>query len=668
MSWTFFCFCGPGRGPTRRVETAGVWIFPSARDDGFGRNPLPCPNFPFHCGAHRLQWRVTVSYQVFARKYRPRTFEDLLGQEHVVRTLRNAIGLNRIAQAYLFVGPRGTGKTSTARILSKALNCPDGPSATFDPDDDICVEIAEGRSIDVLEIDGASNNGVEQVRSLRETVNYAPARGRYKIYYIDEVHMLSTAAFNALLKTLEEPPPHVKFIFATTEVQKVLPTILSRCQRFDLRPIPAAVISSHLLHVAHLEGIEITEEAARTIARGADGGMRDAQSMLDQLVAFCGNRITEADVQEIFGFTTMQTLADLAGHVLGRRTSAALDLIHAQHEGGRDMQNLLAEFISFLRNLLLHHLEPNRTFADVTPEMMRLLANSREMIDREKLLEVIDHFSELQSRMKWSGNKKLHLEMGAIKAIQILEQVSLSDVIRYLQDGADGAPMPAVPPPVAVSIVSPATATPPRQPAPPSAVQDPVIEPEAAAPSKPAPITEAAPEPAPAPVVDAEAKPAPAAIPAPAAPQDGPALWAAALVAFENQHSGMAAEMAATATVLSYANGTLECAMPSSRTFEHDFLKPLLGDLESCLAKVAGTAVSLRLTLSDDVPDLAPPDIEDESADPEPDLPLADGSDEDGGAPPPAAEAETADEDFHNDPLIQRALELFEAKLLQENP
>jgi len=647
---------------------------------------------------HRLQWRVSVSYQVFARKYRPRTFEDLLGQEHVVRTLRNAIGLNRIAQAYLFVGPRGTGKTSTARILSKALNCPGGPSANFDPDEEICVEIAEGRSIDVLEIDGASNNGVEQVRSLRETVNYAPARGQYKIYYIDEVHMLSTAAFNALLKTLEEPPPHVKFIFATTEVQKVLPTILSRCQRFDLRPIPAAVIASHLLHIANLEGIDLTEEAARTIARGADGGMRDAQSMLDQLVAFCGNKITEADVQEIFGFTTMQTLADLAGHVLGRRTSAALDLIHTQHEGGRDMQNLLSEFISFLRNLLLHHLEPNRTFGDVTPEMMRLLANAREMIDREKLLEVIDHFAELQSKMKWSGHKKLHLEMGVIKAIQILEQVSLSDVIHYLQNEADGAPLPTVPAPSAVAANSaPPGGIPPAQAAPaavqppghgttdhpPAKAVDPGPAPAPAAASSPPtsesedpPAHPAAPSDTGEPGLFGELDPAPAptrarqqaADPSPAAALDGPSLWSAALEIFEKQHSGMAAEMAAAATVLSFTNGSLDAALPSTRAFELDYLKPLLGDLEKCLGKVAGTAVSLRLTLSDDVPDHAPPEFEAEPGMPEPDPDPDPDAESTHATDPEPAEAVDPAEDFHNDPLIQKALELFDARLLEENP
>ena len=208
-----------------------------------------------------------MSYQVFARKYRPKTFDDVLGQDHVVRTLRNAIAQKRLAHAYLFVGPRGTGKTSTARILAKALNCTAGPKADFDPDEDVCIEIAEGRSLDVLEIDGASNNGVEQVRDLRESVRFAPARGQFKIFYIDEVHMLSNAAFNALLKTLEEPPPHVKFIFATTEANKILPTILSRCQRFDLRPIPTETIAAHLQHIAGIENISLDAAAAWAIAK-----------------------------------------------------------------------------------------------------------------------------------------------------------------------------------------------------------------------------------------------------------------------------------------------------------------------------------------------------------------------------------------------------------------
>src|SRR5207344_585248 len=241
---------------------------------------------------------------------------------------QNAIKSGRVAQAYLFVGPRGIGKTSTARILAKALNCVEGPTATPCGKCDACLEIAEGRSLDVLEIDGASNNGVENIRELRDNAAYSPARGRYKIYLIDEVHMLSTPAFNALLKTLEEPPDHVKFIFATTEPQKVLATILSRCQRFDLHRIPANLIAQHLQFIARKEKITLEPAAAHAIARGAEGGMRDAESMLDQLVAFCGEKISEEDVLNVFGFTSEQSVVDLTGKIFRSETAAALDVLY----------------------------------------------------------------------------------------------------------------------------------------------------------------------------------------------------------------------------------------------------------------------------------------------------------------------------------------------------
>src|SRR6058998_63851 len=235
-----------------------------------------------------------MAYQVIARKYRPQRFSDVVGQEHVTQTLARAIEQKRIAHAYLFCGPRGTGKTTVARIFAKCLNATNGPKVDFDEADPRAQEIAEGRALDVLEIDGASNNSVDQVRDLRETCQYAPASSRFKIYIIDEVHMLSTAAFNALLKTLEEPPAHVKFMFATTDPEKVLPTILSRCQRYDLRRIPAALIAKHLGEIAKLEKVKIDDAALFAIARGADGGMRDAESALDQLISFCGDQIEEA--------------------------------------------------------------------------------------------------------------------------------------------------------------------------------------------------------------------------------------------------------------------------------------------------------------------------------------------------------------------------------------
>jgi len=287
-----------------------------------------------------------VSYEVFARKYRPQTFDDLVGQTHVSRTLKNAVAQNRLAHAYLFVGPRGIGKTSTARILAKSLNCIKGPTVTPCGECDNCREIAAGNSLDVIEIDGASNNSVEDVRQLRENVRYAPAKGRYKIYLIDEVHMLSAAAFNALLKTLEEPPEHVKFIFATTEPQKVLATILSRCQRFDLHRIPANLIAQHLQFIAGKEKITLEPAAAHAIARGAEGGLRDAESMLDQLVAFCGEKISESDVLNVFGFTSEQTVVDLTGRILRGETPDAIDLLHQRKRQRHDAAHVRPDRLS----------------------------------------------------------------------------------------------------------------------------------------------------------------------------------------------------------------------------------------------------------------------------------------------------------------------------------
>jgi DNA polymerase-3 subunit gamma/tau len=379
-----------------------------------------------------------VSYEVFARKYRPQTFDDLVGQTHVSRTLKNAVAQNRLAHAYLFVGPRGIGKTSTARILAKALNCVKGPTVTPCGVCDNCREIAAGNSLDVIEIDGASNNSVEDVRQLRDNVRYAPAKGRYKIYLIDEVHMLSPAAFNALLKTLEEPPAHVKFIFATTEPQKVLPTILSRCQRFDLHRIPANLIAQHLQFIAGKEKITLEPAAAHAIARGAEGGMRDAESMLDQLVAFCGETISEGDVLNVFGFTAEQTVIDLTGRILGGETASALELLYQQCESGKDMMRLMSDLIAYLRDLLVFKAKPDALTDDVDLDLQKSLAAHADLIATDRLLELIDQFAAAEGRMKWVPNKKLHFEVAIIKAIQSLGQATLDEVIESLRALRDG--------------------------------------------------------------------------------------------------------------------------------------------------------------------------------------------------------------------------------------
>jgi DNA polymerase-3 subunit gamma/tau len=373
-----------------------------------------------------------VSYQVFARKYRPQTFDDLVGQTHVVRTLKNAIEQNRLAHAYLFVGPRGTGKTSTARILAKALNCIHGPTVTPCGVCDSCKEIAGGNSLDVLELDAASNRGIDDVRELRDNVRYAPARGKYKVYIIDEVHSLTKDAANALLKTLEEPPQHVIFCLATTEPEKLPITILSRCQRFDLHRIPANLIAEHLEFIAKKEKVQLEPSAAHAIARGADGGLRDAESMLDQLVAFCGETIAESDVLNVFGFTSEQTVAEFTGRILRGETAEALALLDEQMAAGKDMMTLMSNLITHLRDLLVFKVKPDALAEEAGAELQSSLGQEAALIETDRLLELIEQFAEAEGRMKWAPNKKLHFEVAVIKAIQTLGQVTLTDVIENL--------------------------------------------------------------------------------------------------------------------------------------------------------------------------------------------------------------------------------------------
>ena len=379
-----------------------------------------------------------MSYQVFARKYRPQIFEEVLGQDAVVRTLRNAIKSGRLAHAYLFVGPRGVGKTSTARIFAKALNCVKGPTEKPCGECDACREIAGGNSLDVLEIDGASNNGVEQIRDLRENVRFLPSHGKFRIYLIDEVHMLSTAAFNALLKTLEEPPEHVKFLFATTEAHKLPATIISRCQRFDLQPIRDEVAAAHLLAIAKNEKISLDPAAAEVIARAAEGGMRDAESMLDQVVSFCGDNIGEEDVLSIFGFASAADVAELAGHILSGDAAAALDLVAKQSYSGKDLGRLLSDLVALGRDLLVSE----ATGRDMSGRRGELLAPLRGRYSARKLTELLEVLSAAEAGLRYSPDKKLPLEIAVIKSIQLLHTADLDEVLDTLSAMTGGAPAP----------------------------------------------------------------------------------------------------------------------------------------------------------------------------------------------------------------------------------
>jgi DNA polymerase-3 subunit gamma/tau len=385
-----------------------------------------------------------MSYQVIARKYRPQRFAEVVGQEHVTQTLANAIGQNRIAHAYLFCGPRGTGKTTIARIFAKCLNCTGGPKIDFDEQDSRCIEITEGRSLDVLEIDGASNNGVEQVRELRETCKYAPANSQFKIYIIDEIHMLSTAAFNALLKTLEEPPAHVKFMFATTDPEKVLPTILSRCQRFDLRRIPSALITKHLAQIAKQEKVKIDEAALYAIARGADGGMRDAESTLDQLISFCGDKIEEPDVLSMFGLAAESQILKLSKAVLAGEIQTALTELSELAQNGKDLGRLLSDLLNHFRNLLIYQVSRgDLNLLEVSEAEVAALKEQSALATTENFTRILEVFADTELRLRDAASKKIMVEVALLRAIEARNALPLDAVLKHLNQLRGGGNAPA---------------------------------------------------------------------------------------------------------------------------------------------------------------------------------------------------------------------------------
>ena len=355
------------------------------------------------------------SYQVIARRWRPQQFSELVGQDHVVKTLGNAIDLKRIAHAYLFVGPRGTGKTTSARLFAKSLNWEDGPSLDVPEDSEIGKAIMEGRCLDVIEIDGASNNSVDQVRDLRDECQYAPAQCRFKIYVIDEVHMLSQAAFNALLKTLEEPPPHVKFVFATTESHKVLPTIVSRCQRFEFRSIPSALISGKLNQICIEEKIEVEESALNAISRMAMGGMRDAQSILDQMISFCGNSIKQQNVLEVYGLVSSDRINSLADAIIGGDYSYILKETDAFSLEGLDFYRALQDLSDHFRSRLVDQL------SDASSESYP-----------EQIVRILDAIREGDELVRLGLSEKTNFEVTLFRAVESGKSRSIDQVIRKI--------------------------------------------------------------------------------------------------------------------------------------------------------------------------------------------------------------------------------------------
>jgi DNA polymerase-3 subunit gamma/tau len=331
-----------------------------------------------------------LSYEVIARRWRPQDFSGLIGQDHIRTTLQNALANNRLHHALLFTGPRGTGKTSTARILAKSLRCPNAQNFVPCNTCSECEEIASGRSLNVVEIDGASNNGVDAIRELRDTVGYMPSSGKYKLYIIDEVHMLSTSAFNALLKTLEEPPEHVYFVMATTEVQKIPNTILSRCQRFDFRRIPTRVIAQHLQTICERDGVEFETDALWTIARQGDGSMRDAQSLLDQTINFTNGKLQRTLVVATLGLTDRGLLMDLLTAILQRKTGEVIEGLKRLHASGGDPKLFLLDLMEQLRHTLLLKLSSDRTLVDLPDSEQEALAKLGGDVTAEDLHFLFD--------------------------------------------------------------------------------------------------------------------------------------------------------------------------------------------------------------------------------------------------------------------------------------
>ena len=385
-----------------------------------------------------------TSYEVLARKYRPQSFSELTGQEHVSRTLQNAIDSGRVAHAFLFTGARGVGKTSTARILAKTLNCEQG--VTHEPCNicPICIEITKGTSTDVFEIDGASNNGVEDVRELRDSIKYLPSHSRYKIIIIDEVHMLSTNAFNALLKTLEEPPEHVKFIFATTEPHKLPITILSRCQRFDFKRVPVAKIITRLREIAGRENVIISDSALGLIARKGDGSMRDSLTAFDQVLAFCDSTVSDEDVATLIGAVDPRLLADISEAVFSGDTQAVLAGVKRVDMVGYNMRQFCQDLIEHFRNLLvirsIKKPEEILDLADAELEELRQQAAAFTAQDIQRRLTLL---IKADGEMAYASFQRLILEMALLKAALLVPVIpigELLDKIKVLEAGAVHTP------------------------------------------------------------------------------------------------------------------------------------------------------------------------------------------------------------------------------------
>ena len=443
-------------------------------------------------------------YQVLYRKYRPRVFADVYGQDHVTSTLKNEIKEGRISHAYLFTGSRGTGKTTCAKILAKAVNCPNAVDGEPCNACEICKGLDSGTIYDVVEIDAASNNGVDNIRDLREEVNYTPTRGKYRVYIIDEVHMLSTGAFNALLKTLEEPPAHVIFILATTEVHKLPATILSRCQRFDFKRIQPETMAVRLQQVAGLEGMELAPDAATLIARIADGALRDGLSILDQC-AGRSKQITAQLVSEVAGLAGREALYRLSDAVLARDSSAAVEELAQLHENSYDMERLCVEMINHFRNfMMVKTVKKSRELIICTDDEYKHIEESAGQFTLAQILRGLDLFQSTLVKIKGGATPRIEMEMAFVRLCEPKLETDpdainqrLSALERAGQNGVSAAPVKTVQSPAPAARPAPAQPTVPPTPQPAPAAAAPAPEPEPVPATSAEPVSAPVPEPAP---------------------------------------------------------------------------------------------------------------------------------------------------------------------------
>jgi DNA polymerase-3 subunit gamma/tau len=374
-----------------------------------------------------------MTYEVFARKWRPQVFEDVIGQEHVIHTLINAIKTDRIAHAYLFSGPRGVGKTSIARILAKALTCAQGTPGVPCNRCHSCLEITQGSSVDVQEIDGASNRGIEQIRELRENIKYMPSSSPFRIYIIDEVHMLTLPAFNALLKTLEEPPAHVKFIFATTEPHKVPVTILSRCQKFDFKRIPLALLVKQMEKITSEESIDISRSGLTLIAREAEGSMRDAESLLDQVVSYTGPKVEDRQITDILGVIDRTLLFEASRAVLEGSAKTCLETVNQIYNYGHDIKEFYRALMDQFRNLLMSLVAPYDDLLDMVESDREALKAQAERAGKEKLQQILNYLVAQEERLRFTSHPRLVLETIMVRLCQMGDLVALDELILKLE-------------------------------------------------------------------------------------------------------------------------------------------------------------------------------------------------------------------------------------------